>query len=315
MAALNFRTFAAGIDAHTGCIHQIGLLRIPGVPLRRRDPLTGRVWAVFACPQNSARRQGSVGARRQGVSVRGFSAFERCFLPSPRSRASRGCRRTGRRKHGRTSARVTATMLLDLASEDPVLARVNRILELADLPGLAPHQLADPAMRVTERADTEQPHRSRGKRGAVGAQELGRARHPVLIVDAAAENHRVVSREVIDVIHWPSVDLSSGFREPDGDSPGDTSSGSVPGRVGDQNARALAHVREPTPVDEGPRKFSSRLSAAPADEPGRTRQITPTAIAVQPRVLRCALARDAGVVMVPRMLGSDFAGSVNRRCG
>ena len=77
-------------------------------------------------------------------------------------------------------------MSLDHASEDPVLARVNRILELADLPGLAPHQLADPAMSVSERADTEQPHWSRGKRGAVGAQEPGRARDPALVVDAAA---------------------------------------------------------------------------------------------------------------------------------
>ena len=84
-------------------------------------------------------------------------------------------------------------MPLDRASEDPVLARVNGILELADLPGLAPHQLADPTMRVTERADTEQPHWSRGKRGAVGAQEPGRARDRALVVDAAAENDRVVS--------------------------------------------------------------------------------------------------------------------------
>jgi len=40
-----------------------------------------------------------------------------------------------------------------------------------------------------------------------------------------------------------------------------------------------------------------------------TRQITPTTRAVQPRKVRCALARDAGWVIVPRMLGSDFAGS------
>jgi hypothetical protein len=140
-------------------------------------------------------------------------------------------------------------MSLDRASEDPVLTRVNRILELADLPGLAPHQLADPMMRVTERADTEQPHWSRGKRDAVGAQEPGRARDPALVVDAAAENDRVVSREVIDVIDGPSVDLGSGFCEPGGDSLGDTSSGSVLGRVGDENARTLAHVREPTPVE------------------------------------------------------------------
>jgi hypothetical protein len=140
-------------------------------------------------------------------------------------------------------------MSLERASEDPVLARVNRILELADLPGLAPHQFADPTMRVTERADTEQPHWSPGKRGAVGAQELRRARDPALVVDAAAENDRVVSREVIDVIDWPSVDLGSGFCEPGGDSLGDTFSGSVPGRVGDENARAFAHVREPTPVE------------------------------------------------------------------
>ena len=126
-------------------------------------------------------------------------------------------------------------MSLDRASEDPVPARVNRIVELADLPGLAPHQLADPTTRVTEQADTEQPHRPRGKRGAVGAQELGRARDPALVVDAAAENDRVVSREFIDVIDWPSVDLGSGFCEPGGDSLGDTSSGSVPGCVGDEN--------------------------------------------------------------------------------
>ena len=138
-------------------------------------------------------------------------------------------------------------MSLDRASEDPVLARVNRILELADLPGLAPHQLADPTMRVTERTDTEQPHWPRGKCGAVGAQELGRARDPALVVDAAAENDRVVSREVIDVIDWPGVNLASGFCEPGGDSLGNTSSGSVLGRVGDENARALAHAREPTP--------------------------------------------------------------------
>ena len=43
------------------------------------------------------------------ISVMGFSAFQRCFLPSPRSRASPGYRRTDRRKHGRTSARATAT--------------------------------------------------------------------------------------------------------------------------------------------------------------------------------------------------------------
>jgi hypothetical protein len=140
-------------------------------------------------------------------------------------------------------------MSLERASEDSVLARVNRILELADLPGLAPHQLADPTTGVTEHPDTEQPHWPRGKRGAVGAQELGRARDPALVVDAAAENDRVVSREVIDVIDWPSVDLGSGFCEPGGDSLGDTSSGSVLGRVGDENARALAHVREPTPVE------------------------------------------------------------------
>ena len=78
-------------------------------------------------------------------------------------------------------------MSLDRASEDPVLARVNRILELADLPGLAPHQLAEPTMRVTEQTDTEQPHWPCGKRGAVGAQELGRARDPALVVDGAAE--------------------------------------------------------------------------------------------------------------------------------
>lgn len=138
-------------------------------------------------------------------------------------------------------------MPLDRASEDPVLARVNRILELPDLPGLTPHQLANPTVRVTERANTEQPHWSRGKRGAVCAQEPGRARDPPLVVDAAAENDRVVSREVIDVIDWPSVDLGSGFCEPGGDSLGNTLSGSVLGRVGDENARALAHVREPTP--------------------------------------------------------------------
>src|ERR1039457_1498559 len=140
-------------------------------------------------------------------------------------------------------------MSLDRASEDPVPARVNRILQPANLPGLAPHQLPDPTMRVTKQADTEQPHRSHGKRAAVGAQKLGRARDPALVVDAAAENDRVVSREVIDVIDWPGVDLGSGFCEPGGDSLGDTSSGSVPGRVGDENARALAHVREPTPVE------------------------------------------------------------------
>ena len=117
-------------------------------------------------------------------------------------------------------------MSLEHASEDPVLARVNRILELADLPGLTPHQLADPTMRVTERADTEQPHWPRGQRGAVGAQELGRARDPALVVDAAAENDRVVSREVIDVIDGPNVDLGPGFCEPGADSLGDTSSGS-----------------------------------------------------------------------------------------
>jgi hypothetical protein len=69
-----------------------------------------------------------------------------------------------------------------------------------------------------------------------------------LVVDAAAENDRVVSREVIDVIDGPNVDLGSDFCEPGADSLGDTSSGSVPSRVGDKYAPALAHAREPTPV-------------------------------------------------------------------
>ncbi len=44
--------------------------------------------------------------------------------------------------------------------------------------------------------------------------------------------------------------------------------------------------------------------------PATARQTTPTARAIPARVVRCALARDAGWVMVPRMLGSDLAGSV-----
>jgi hypothetical protein len=44
--------------------------------------------------------------------------------------------------------------------------------------------------------------------------------------------------------------------------------------------------------------------------PAAARQTTPTARAIQALVVRCALALDAGWVMVPRMLGSDLAGSV-----
>jgi hypothetical protein len=44
--------------------------------------------------------------------------------------------------------------------------------------------------------------------------------------------------------------------------------------------------------------------------PAATRQTTPTARVIAPRVVRCAPALDAGWVMVPRMLGSDLAGSV-----
>src|ERR1700687_3995896 len=57
----------------------------------------------------------------------------------------------------------------------------------------------------------------------------------------------------------------------------------------------VAHLREDLPI------LLTNQAA--------TRQITPAARAVQPRKVRCALARDAGWVMVPRMLGSDFAGS------
>lgn len=41
-----------------------------------------------------------------------------------------------------------------------------------------------------------------------------------------------------------------------------------------------------------------------------TRQTTPTAMVTPPRRERCALAREAGEVIVPSTLGSDLAGSV-----
>jgi hypothetical protein len=44
--------------------------------------------------------------------------------------------------------------------------------------------------------------------------------------------------------------------------------------------------------------------------PAAARQTTPTTRATTARVVRCAPALDAGWVMVPRMLGSDLAGSV-----
>ena len=66
-------------------------------------------------------------------------------------------------------------MSLDRASEDPVLTRVNRIVELADLPGLAPHQLADPRC-VSPNMPTLNNHTGRAASAALLAR-----RNPVAL--------------------------------------------------------------------------------------------------------------------------------------
>jgi hypothetical protein len=59
-----------------------------------------------------------------------------------------------------------------------------------------------------------------------------------------------------------------------------------------------------------PRPYLGEGLPALLASPAATRQTTPTARATPARVVRCALALDAGWVIVPRTLGSDLAGSV-----
>jgi hypothetical protein len=74
----------------------------------------------------------------------------------------------------------------------------------------------------------------------VGAQELHRARYPALVVDAAAENDRVIDADVVHVVSRPDFDGRSHLTKPGRDPLGHALGGPVLTRVGDENVGTSA---------------------------------------------------------------------------